>query len=97
MQDAQLSDAVFIYFGKNQRSGSFPGDVLEAWGGIEGEDLIRRIRLLVEEMFAAPPDWHVENLRQATQRVKEMLRERHPELSAIAVEVMGNYFAFEWK
>jgi hypothetical protein len=58
-------------------------------------------KVAVEEMLtetlALEPDWYGKSLSDVSRDVREMMHERHPELSEAALRCLGNYFAYQMK
>jgi hypothetical protein len=60
-------------------------------------DLVPRIRSILDEAFAEPIELPGEALSDSAQRIKAVVRTRHPGLGDEAVRSIGNRFAYDTK
>lgn len=87
-----LSEAIVVYLtnypGSNakQFEARFPGD--------SARDAVRE---MMTETLRLEPDWDGKSLSDVSRDVREMMHERHPELSAAALRCLGNYFSYQMK
>lgn len=96
--DETLSSAVVTYV-CGTRGRPWPqGDVeaVKEKFGDESPDLIRRIEKILALVGPAPPGPY-EELSAYTDRIRQLVRSHHPELSDEAICAIGNLYAFGWK
>ena len=86
-----LSDAVALYLKR------YPGqndDEFNARYGSESEAIEAEVKQLLREATQIELDWDRLSLNEAGDYVESVIHERHPELTAAALEAIGNYFTF---
>ena len=87
-----LSEAIVVYLTNYPRSNAqhfeatFPGDA--------ARDAVREV---LTETLRLEPDWNGKSLSEVSRDVREMMHDRHPELSAAALRSLGNYFSYQVK
>lgn len=62
--------------------------------GDQAVDLVPRIEALLAEAYEYPPD---DDLACYGNRVKDAIRQRHPELDDEAVKAVGNLVTYSWR
>jgi hypothetical protein len=56
------------------------------------------VKAIVDSVYQAdPPLYNVRSVAEMGDAVERFLCERHPELSAAAINAVANNFAFDWK
>lgn len=95
--DPDLSRAVEIYYNTSTVLSRLDHAKIRAQFGPHAHRLIKLLDALDEEMRHLPTKWDHESLGDATVRVIEHLRSRHPELSQEAATALGRSFSYDWK
>ena len=94
--DAELSAGALAYVSRGRSR--FPKEDPDAVRAIAAqrspEALLAAVEALLAEMDAIPVDWATLGLQDASHRVRDVMRERHPELSAEAVSALVWYFSY---
>lgn len=97
--DEGLSEAVIAYLGKGRSS--FPRtdeDAVATLAGAVGRpDLLATVKALVAECLAVPVDWTTRSLSEGGREAQAVMAERHPELSAAALEALYWMFTYNWR
>jgi hypothetical protein len=92
-----MSEAVVTYIWGDPRPLPYPSahpeDVV-ARCATEADDLIARVRAILDEVYAEPIELPGETLAGSTARIAALLAERHPELDGDAVKAVADHFAF---
>jgi hypothetical protein len=99
MHDETLSRAVVTYIWGNRQQ-SWPSahpDAVEEQFGDRAVDLIPRVEALINEIHDRAHEWLHVDLAITAGRVEEALRQKHPELTAEAIQDLAAYFTYEWK
>lgn len=71
--------------------------VIDEFGQSEGRVMLAYAGSIVEEMNGVDIDWSAHSLNSATDLYVQDVRDRHPELSEAAVEILANAFSFWFK
>jgi hypothetical protein len=86
-----LSDAVALYLkrypGKNETE-------FDAYYKSASEEAKQKVRSILSEAMQIEPDWNRLSLNEAGDYVETVMHERHPELTAKALEAIGNYYTY---
>lgn len=61
------------------------------------DELVARVRFLVEESVDVPVDWQRTSLGDAGRYVAGVMGQRHPDLDQIALDALAWNFAFTWR
>ncbi len=97
--DEGLSEAVIAYLGKGRSS--FPRtdeDAVATLAGAVGRpDLLATVKALVAGCLAVPVDWTTRSLSEGGREAQAVMAERHPELSAAALEALYWTFTYNWR
>lgn len=86
-----LSDAVALYLKR------YPGksdDEFTAEYGPASESVLAQVKAILQEAIQIEPDWNRLSLNEAGDYVESVMHERHPDLSAKALDAIGNYYTF---
>jgi hypothetical protein len=99
MHDETLSRAVVTYI-RGNRQQSWPSahpDAVEEQFGDRAVDLIPRVEALISEIHDRAHEWLHVDLAITARGVEEALRQKHPELTAEAIQDLVAYFTYVWK
>lgn len=86
-----LSDAVALYLKRHPAKND---DEFNARYGSESDAIEAEVKQLLREATQIEPDWVRLSLDEAGDYVESVIHERHPELTATALQAIGNYFTF---
>ncbi|WP_417554829.1 hypothetical protein [Microbacterium sp.] len=101
VEDRGLSDAIIAYLGKGRSA--FPRSdeaaVAELAGatGVDGAELLARVRSAVDEMMSIQIDWSANTLSQGGREAQRVMAERHAELGQDALEALYWMFTYNWR
>ncbi|WP_292991401.1 hypothetical protein [Mycobacterium sp.] len=90
-EDFDLSEAIELYLKR------YPGSNQEEFVKYYGQassDALAQVKELLREAMQIEPDWSRLSLNEAGDFVESTLRDRHPALTAKALESVGNYYTF---
>ncbi|MCR2762627.1 hypothetical protein NQ152_03800 [Microbacterium sp. zg.B48] len=88
-QHLDISEAVVVFL-KN-----YPGQNDEEFEARFGTDAAREaVRAVLDETSRIRIDWADKSLVDIGEEVEQVMHERHPELSAAALEKLSNYFTY---
>jgi hypothetical protein len=98
--DKYLSHAILLY--TNWDGSSFPRNdadaVIQEYGEILGEELLTDLHKgVLKELHEMPPDWDVETMEEASDRVRAVIVRDHPGLEPLAVDALMWRYDFGWK
>ena len=97
--DEELSEAVVAYLGKGRSS--FPRtdeDAVAPLAESAGRpELLATVKALVGECLAVQVDWSTRSLSEGGREAQAVMAERHPELSAAALEALYSMFTYNWR
>jgi hypothetical protein len=89
--DFSLSDAIALYLKR------YPGkndEEFKAQYGSASDSALAEVKSLLREAMQIEPDWNRLSLNEAGDYVESVIHERHPGLTAKALEAIGNYYTF---
>lgn len=89
-----LSEAVVLYLKR------YPGenmDEFNSYCGRTNASGIDKVRLILNEAMRIDPDWNRRSLNEAGDYVESVMHQRHPELTAKALEAIGNYDTYQMR
>jgi hypothetical protein len=89
--DFDLSNAICVYLKR------YPGnneDEFASFYGSRSRAAQERVRSILDEAIRIESDWSCLSLNEAGDYVEVVMRERHPELTAKALEAISNYYTF---
>ena len=88
-QHPDISDAIVVFL-KN-----YPGHNDEEFEARFGTEAAREaVRATLDETSRIRIDWAGKSLTDAGEAIEKVMHERHPELSAAALEKLSNYFTY---
>lgn len=61
---------------------------------VPAQDLRDAVRAVLDETMRIQVDWGRKSLAEIGDEVRELMRERYPELSDAALHQLGNYFTY---
>lgn len=99
MIDDKLSEAVIVYVGSPGILSTPSGeDAVRSSFGDVADDLVRRIRTILDPLYAAdPPLWNGLESQEIYPVLVSLVGSRHKELSQGAVRAVANRYCFDWK
>lgn len=88
-QAFDLSEAIVVFLenypGKNEESFE------ERYGSTDARDAVRAV---LDETMKIQMDWTRKSLNDIGDEVERVMHQRHPELSAAALDSLANYFTY---
>lgn len=88
-QHVDLSEAIVVFL-KN-----YPGKNEEEFEALFGAGAAREeVRAILDETSKIRIDWGTKSLIEIGDEVEAVMHERHPDLSAAALEKLSNYFTY---
>ena len=88
-QHLDISEAIVVFL-KN-----YPGKNEEEFEARFGDGAAREaVRAILDETSRIRIEWGDKSLVEIGDEVENVMRERHPELSAAALEKLSNYFTY---
>ena len=71
--------------------------VLAEFGPTRGMELAEAAKAVDTEVVSSPVDWSVDTYEGASLRLRDSMRQRHPELSDEAIKALGWSFDWLWR
>ncbi len=63
----------------------------------DSDELLTKVRSLIQESLAVPIDWSTTTLSEAGRTMAVTIHERHPTLGPDAVDALAWNFTFSWR
>jgi hypothetical protein len=100
MESAELQRAIQIYLGADSSGGVYPigmEERLRAEYGLRADLILDQVRKSLSILDEYEPDWSVDTLQSAAQKVEEDLARRLPNFSKFLHRAMANYWSYGWR
>ena len=100
MDSSELERAILIYLGADPKGGVQPAGMEERVRGEYGalaELVLRDVRKTLSILDEYEPDWAVDTLQFAAQKVENDLMRRLPNFSKSLHKAMANYWSYGWR
>lgn len=97
MTDPLISEAIVTYIWGDPRTAPHPAahpEDIVARCQTEADDLISRVRMILDEAHAEPMQLGGETLADSAARIQRTIAGRHPELDPAAVKAVADHVAF---
>ncbi|MHB8255491.1 MAG: hypothetical protein ACYDEV_17850 [Acidiferrobacter sp.] len=94
-----LSQAIAIYigFGIAILPSNNKAKVIEVFGQKIGDELVRCILGIMDEVNGIPIDWAKLDLDGASRFIRNEIHARHPDLDDIALNAIAWKFTYDWR
>ena len=100
MEPSELQRAIQIYLGADLNGGVYPIGMEERLRdeyGPRAELILGQVRKSLSILDEYEPDWSVDNLQSAAQKVEEQLAQRLPNFPEFLRRAMANYWSYGWR
>ncbi len=99
IDESEIDEAVIISMSKppNGYPHITEGRLKDMHGSERGAQLNDQVAALGREIMAIDVDWNNMNLNEGADYAEQIMAQRHPQLSAEALKLIGNYFAYSWR